>query len=224
MRKIAVCYPGDIPSVYTSPFNSMVNIEPPKDCEVKWFRGLGWCQARRRTHMCEQAIEWGADIIAQLDIDQVYEPDILKRLLARYDEGYKIIAAMVPVRGYLKDSKVKPFGRLAWRSTEGGKAFEPVKTSEGEVLEVDFPTSACVLFGADALLMLPKPWYYIKYSPETWKMIEGEDGDFFLRMGRIGIKSYVDTTIKVKHAYVFEIDETYSKRFPDWKEGGEDAN
>lgn len=223
MRKLAVCFPGDMPTVFTAAFHSMVNIETPPGFEVRWFRGVGWCQARRRTHACEQALSWGAELIAQLDVDQIYESDVLKRLVDRHDEGYRIIAAMVPGRAYVQASKVKPFQRLAWRSTDNGKAFEPIEPDEGEVVEADFPTSACVLFAASDLRRLPQPWYFFKYNPDDWSIIAGEDGTFFVRMKHhVGVKSYVDTTIVVKHAHVFEIDDTYPDRFSDWQNGGGD--
>jgi len=220
MRKLAVCFPGDMPSVFIKPFESMVNIEVPPGCTVKWFRGVGWCQARRRTHACERALEWGAELISQLDADQVYEPDVLSRLVSRFDEGYRIIAAMVPGRCYVKDSKNPPFTRLAWRSTEGGKAFEPVDPTEGDVLKADFPTSACVLFSAEDLRRLRQPWYFNKFDQKDMTLTQGEDGVFFMRMAKMGIESYVDTTIQVKHSHVFEIDETFPSRFADWQDGG----
>ena len=216
MRKLAVCYPGDTQSVFMSSFASIVNIEYP-DCEVKWFRGVGWCQARRRTDVCEKALEWGADLICQLDIDQVYEPDVLKRLLERIDGGCDIVAAMVPLRGYIRASKTEPFGGAAWKM-DGG-CFEQVKRNDGDLQEAEFPTSACVMFKAEILDKLEKPWYQNKFDPATYRMIHGEDGTFFYRLSLKGVKSYVDTTIKVKHCHVFQIDETYSERFADWADG-----
>lgn len=221
MRKLAVCYPGDMASVFMPAFASMVNIEAPPDCDVRWFRGTGWCQARRRTHACEQALEWDAEMIAQLDVDQVYERDVLCRLVERFDDGLRIVAAMVPLREFVPASKLKPFERAAWQSTEDGKAFEPIDPNDGEVQKADFPTSACVLFSAEDLRRLPRPWYYSKFDPKSWAMTDGEDGTFFLRMARgLGVQAYVDTTIRVKHAHVFEIDETFPERFADWSNGG----
>lgn len=220
MRNLAVCYPGDMPTVFTAAFASMVNIQAPPDTEVRWFQGVGWCQARRRTHACEQALDWGADLIAQLDIDQVYDADVLRRLLARHDEGCRIVAAMVPGRTYVKKSKVPPFGRLAWRSTKNGTDFEPIDPDEGDLVAADFPTSACVMFSARDLERLPRPWYLNEYDKDTWCLVAGEDATFFLRMAAIGVSSWVDTTIRVRHAHVFEIDDTYPERFADWADGG----
>lgn len=219
MRKLAVCYPGDTPMVYMLAFQSIVNIRNPEDCEVQWFRGVGWCQARRRAHAAEQAIEWGAELICCLDVDQVYEPDILERLVARHDEGYRMIAAMVPGRGYVSASNDKPFQRLGWTIRDG--QFVMIDPADGDVQEADFPTSAAILFRSDDLQKLNKPWYFFTYKPDTWKQVHGEDGTFALRMKReVGVQGYVDTTIRVGHVHQFEIDETFSERFADWATPG----
>lgn len=220
--RLAVCYAGDMPSVYMEAFSSIVNIQNPPDCEVRWFLGGGWCQARRRMDACEKALDWGAEAIVQLDVDQVYDPDILCRLLSRFREGYQVIAAMVPGRGWVDVEKMKPFQRLAWKLIDGGKDFEPVDPSEGDVIECEFPTSACLIMDADIFRKLPKPWYSIDYDPDTWEVKAGEDSLFFLNIKKyLGIKSYVDTTINVKHLNVFAIDDTYSERFPDWPKRSE---
>lgn len=219
LRKLAVCYPGDTAVVFIQAFESMIAIEAPDDCEVRWFRGVGWCQARRRNHAAEQALEWGADIIACLDIDQVYEPDILKRLLARHDGGCHMVAAMVPMRGYVQQAMSTPFQRLAWK-IEGGQ-FTPIDPADGDLQRCEFPTSAAILFNADDLKRLSKPWYFFTYKPEDWRQVRGEDASFALRMlSELGVEGWVDTTIKVKHLHAFGIDETFPDRFADWAEDG----
>lgn len=217
MRKLAVGFPGDTPSVFMAAFHSAVNIEAPPDCEVKWFRGMGWCQARRRAHLCEQALDWGADLICQLDADQVYEPDVLKRLLNRIDEGCQVVAAMVPGRVHVNASMAVPFQRLAWKVV--GEETIPVDPNDGDLQQAEFPTSACVMFRADVLKNIERPWYFNKFDAKDWSLKQGEDGVFFYHLKLCGIPSYVDTTIRVKHAHVFEIDESFPDRFADWSEG-----
>lgn len=205
--------------MFVAAFHSIVNLETPTGFEVRWFQGRGWCQARRRAHAAEQALEWGAELICCLDIDQVYEPDILVRLVGRHLQGHDVVAAMVPMRGYVKSSGMRPFQRLAWRIDNG--QFMPVDTDKGEVQKADFPTSAALLFRASDLKKMAKPWYFFTYEPDTWKQIYGEDGTFILRMQKeAGVTAWVDTTIKVGHCHVFKIDDTFSDRFTDWSEEG----
>jgi len=219
LRKLAVCYPGDTSFVFMQAFESIVAIESPDDCEVSWFRGVGWCQARRRTHAAEQAVEWGADIIVCLDLDQVYEPDILKRLLSRHDEGCQMVAAMVPMRGYVKSSRTAPFQRLAWKIEEG--EFTPIDVADGDLQRCEFPTSAAILFSAKDLKRLKQPWYFFSYKPDTWEQIHGEDSSFALRMlSELNVEAWVDTTIIVKHLHPFQIDGTFRDRFSDWSTPG----
>ena len=61
----------------------------------------------------------------------------------------------------------------------------------------------------------------IRYKPDTWEIVHGEDATFALRMQQaLGIEGWVDTTIRVRHAHVFAIDETFSERFADWATPG----
>ena len=77
MRKLAVCWPWSPAFSFTAFTESALNIQAPLDCEIKWFRGVGWCHSRRRIDAAEKAIEWGAELICCLDADQIYDPDIL---------------------------------------------------------------------------------------------------------------------------------------------------
>lgn len=219
MRKIAICYPGDSHSILMVAAESMFNIRTPLGCEVEWFRGLGWCQARRRIHAAERGIIGGADLIVTLDVDQVYEPDILERLVARVDEGYDWVAAMVPLRGYSASSGMGPFQRLAWKLVKN--AFVPVLPDDGDMQKCDYPTCAAMIFRASDLLKLPQPWYFYTYDPMRWEPIQAEDSTFAHRFKKYtGVQAWVDATIKVRHAHVFKVDETFQERFKDWAEPG----
>ena len=221
MRKLAVCYPGDMPTVFMRAFQSIVNIDTPADCEVRWFCGLGLNQGRRRVRAAEAAIEWGAELIAQLDVDQVYEPDILQRLVDRHDGGYTFVAAMVPGRGHMSGTD-KPFTRLGWKLK--GREFVSVDPSEGDIQKAEFPCSNATLCRADDMIRLSKPWWDFRYD-EDGNQTAGEDATFAFKMYQeLGVQGYVDTTIKVGHCHVFQIDDTFPDRFADWAENPGDLD
>lgn len=224
-RKIAIVYAWSPPFVFTAFTESALNIQAPRDCQIRWFRGVGWCHSRRRTDGCEQAIDWGADLICSLDADQAYEPDIVSRLLARHDEGCDVIAAMVPQRGYVAGCGMKPFSRLAWNLCydENGQqaGVEAIDPTAGDLQQVDLPTTAAMMFPTHLLDKLPRPWYFEKFDRKTWKRTEAEDSRFMIRLTReTGAKAWVDTTIKVQHANVFKIDDSFQARFSDWEQEG----
>ena len=220
--KLAVCYPGDMPTFYAPAVDSVLNIRAPEGCEVKWFRGLGWCQARRRTDAAEKALAWNADLIASLDMDQVYDPDVLERLVGRIDQGYACVSALVPSRG--KSLALdQPFQGTGWRLE--GEDVVQVTSADGEMVRAEFPTHACCIFKAAHISKLPQPWYAYKYDAKTWEETEGEDSRFFLRMNReLGVDTWIDTTIGGKPGHLFKIDETYPQRFSDWVPGAPGSN
>ena len=68
------------------------------------------------------------------------------------------------------------------------------------------------------MIRLSKPWWDFRYD-EDGNQTAGEDATFALKMCQeLGVQGYVDTTIKVDHCHVFQIDDTFSDRFADWAE------
>ena len=219
MAKMALGWPWSPPFVYTAFLDSILQLEHP--CETKWIRGGGWCNARRRISICEQAIEWGADYITMLDADQTYPPDILRKFLKHMEEGKDMVAAMVPQRGYTAGTGTKPFQRLAWK-TEDNLTLIPVRVEDGELQQIVLPTCAAICFHTRDLRRLAKPWFVDNYDPLTLKRKFAEDLNFVLNMAKVGVEGWVDTTIEVKHLHLFQIDETFSERFADWEQSGGD--
>lgn len=227
--KLAIGYPGDMSQVFLRAAESIWSMERPPGAEVRWVKGHGWCQARRRIDIVEKALAWGADRIVMIDLDQTYEPDFLLRLVARQDElGGELlppVAAMVPGRTFVPGGLIAPFQRLAWRSTDGGKGLAPIDPAAGNVQEATFPTCAAVIFDARVFERLGRPWFYVKFKPENWGIQQGEDTYLFLRLQReLNLTSYVDTTLRVGHLHPFVIDESFPARFADWEHGGGDPD
>jgi len=123
----------------------MLKLRHPAGYEVDYFQGRGWSPACRHNHACEQAVAWGADHIVIIGADQVYEPDMLERLVARREAGHEVVAALVPTRGYIDDMKMRPFQPMAWRikssavPIEWDRAqLEVIDPAAGELPRIDF--------------------------------------------------------------------------------------
>ncbi len=236
--KLAVGYPWSSPFVYTEFTDSTLNMEHPEGCEVKYFRGVGWCPARRHIDLCEQALKWGADLICIIGADQVHPPDMLERLVRRFHEGYELVAALVPVRGYVGWQDMKPFQSMAWRlktNSETGNMdtgcyhgmdvdadkIHVVTRADGDIVKANFIGSGVLLFHRDHLLSLKKPWFKETIIEESQKRIANMDCTFVWRLqNEGGAFLWVDTTIEVKHLQIFPIDDSYSERFSDWARPG----
>ena len=230
-------YPWASPFMWTACVDSMLNLRHPQDTDVRFFRGAGWCSASRHLRGCRAAVEWGADYIVILGSDQVYEPDLLERLMARIDEGYDCVAAMVPARCYVGWQEMRPFQPMAWRfkttaQLGGPRAYRGMMADADmvEVVEPDptqpmqrihFIGSGVLLFPVDVLLALREPWFYETFDPVTYDRIASMDTKFVWRLQTEGMADlWLDTSIEVKHIHPFEIDRTYQHRFGDWSERG----
>lgn len=218
--KLAVCWPWEPPFVYTAFVDSILALTTPQDCEVKWFRGAGWCNSRRRNAACEAGLTWNADYIVMLDADQVYPPDLLPAFLAHMTTGKDMVAAMVPQRGYTAGAGMKPFQRLAWR-TEDNQTLIPVDPNDGPLQKCVLPSCAAIIFRTRDLRRMKKPWFKDQYHPDTWKRTFAEDLNFVLNIGKqLNLTAWVDTTLDIKHLHLFQIDGTFSERFKDWAVAG----
>jgi hypothetical protein len=110
----------------------------------------------------------------------------------RYDEGCDVITAMVPARGYIGWQDMRPFQPMAWRLKrdangnrlvlpryrKDGEAFsittdmmEPIDPAAGDLQECDFIGSGVLMFPADVLRGLRKPWFFETVDPTNQQRI-----------------------------------------------------
>lgn len=168
VEKLAIGYPWVSQFLWTLFAENAMNLQRPANS--RWFRGKGWCPARRHIDICEQAIKWEASHILILGADQIHPEDMIPRLIKRVEEdGCEVISALVPSRGNVPWMDMKPFQPMAWRWKNGIKSkayrgyekdkdmIETIKVSDGDIQKIDFIGSGVLMFPVDDLLMIPKP-------------------------------------------------------------------
>jgi hypothetical protein len=197
--------------------------------------GKGWAPAKRHIDLCERALQWGADLVCFMGADQVYPEDTLTRLLAHRAEGYEVVAALVPARGYVGWQDMQPFQKMAWRFKAGNlDARRPYRSMalDADLMEVlqpntgmqyaNFIGSGVLLFHRDHLLALKRPWFYETIYWPTFGRQANQDTGFVWRLQtEARAQVWVDTDIDIRHLHIFEIDGTYPERFPDWARTGQ---
>lgn len=202
----------------------MLNMQAPPGWEIRWFRGKGWCQAKMHTHLCEQALDWGADRICILGSDQIHPEDMLPALSKHMDEGCGAVSCLIPFRGYLGSQPMAPFGKYAWRKVgDGTKEMPvPIDPSAGDLQKIDFIGSGVIMFSAEDLKKLKKPWFFDRIAnEEDGTRKTNFDVEFVWALqNELGVQMWLDTTIEIRHLHVFEIDESFQGRFADWAEPG----
>lgn len=244
ITRLAVGFPWSSPFIWTDFVDGNMNLERPDGVAVRFFRGSGWCPARRHIHICEQALDWGADAIGIIGSDQMHPEDMLVRLVDRFHQGYEVVSAMVPSRGFFGWQQMRPFQPMAWRfssksvsgSSGNGAMAKSTKIREyksmatdGDMLEVVVPRegvemercnfigSGVLMFHRDHLLALARPWFRESVDFKTMQRLASMDTTFVWRLQTEAHATvWIDTTIKVKHVHAFQIDDTYQDRFRDW--------
>jgi hypothetical protein len=242
--RLAVCWIWESPFSWSKFVDSALELERPERARdhvgrmqpihTRFMRGRGWCPARRHLDACEKAMAWDADLICIIGADQVYEPDMLCRLIERWNQGYEVVSALVPTRGYIPHIDMKPFQPVAYRipmNTAGSvklqqfddleQYVQKIDPTDGDMQQINFIGSGVLMFHRDHLYALKRPWFYETIHSETQMRLACMDTKFVWRLQtEAGAKVWVDTTIKVKHIHDMEIDETFQDRFMDWAEPG----
>lgn len=233
--KLAAVSPWSSPFTYqafTKNIAQMIAAFRRPGWEIDYFMGRGCDPAARHVDCCLQALDWGADLICFTGPDQVHPVDMYDRLVDRWEQtnGRGVITALVPFRGYRGDQDMEPFQPMGWRlECEGirecrGMAKDPdmfksVRREDGEFQQLDIIGSGVLMFAAEHLRALKKPWFYYKVDVETMQRVADMDTRFVWRLKtEAGAEIWVDTTIMVRHLHIFQIDDTFSDRFKDWKD------
>lgn len=231
--KLAVGYPWSSPFLFSRFTKHMLNMERPDGWDVEFFQGEGWCPSRRHAHICEQALASNADVICIVGTDQIHPRDMFPRLIRRMThDNCEVITALVPTRGYVAWQPMKPFQPMAWRwKTRDGVVplreyrgmdidpdmIEVIDPKAGDLQRVNFIGSGVLMFQRDHLLALDLPWFSEMVEHKTQQRVSNMDCRFVWRLQmEAHAKVWVDTTIKVRHLHVFEIDESFQDRFDDW--------
>ena len=232
--KLAVVIPWFSPFMWTKAIDGYWTWESPEGFTTKFFRGSGWCPAKRHMNGCEAACAWGADVILIFGADQIGPPTLLTTLTRHLLTGRELIGALVPGRGYSNAWGLKPFQPLAWRFKGYTlRLNEPLPTiayegweKSGHLCEVlqrntgvqvaHLMGSGCIMFPRDTLEMVHRPWFFETFDPML-NRTANMDTWFSWRLQQEGhAMLWCDTDLDIKHLHAFEIDATYPERFADW--------
>lgn len=223
--KIAVCVAWDSPFIWTAPSFNMMNWERPDGCQVRFFMGSGWCPAARHNDLVAKAQEWGADLILFNGGDHLCPKDIIPRMLARIDEGWDIVQAMIPSRGVCWDGV--PFHAISYKVVGPMQQVDPllhasrdsiqVLSYEDEPQETHISGTGDIMMKAEIFDGLQKPYFEENIKKDgLYGRYAMMDSQFVYRCTvEGGARMFCDTTIKLVHLDVFGIDETYQERFRD---------
>ena len=220
--------PWDSPFVWTAPMFNMLNWQHPNDSDVRFFMGVGWCPAARHNDGVAKALAWGADLILFNGGDHLCPFDILIRMVARIEEGWDMVHAMVPGRGVVA-LEYTPFKAISYQiigplpKSDTILHADPksikVISYEDEPQQTHIAGTGVVMMKAEIFDGLQKPYFeeFIKKDGRYSRYCVQDSNFIFRCTVEAGARMFCDTTIKIVHLDVFGIDDTYSERFKDKK-------
>lgn len=167
---------------YTWFSQCLAALDKPEGTKIEWRTGAN--RGFSRDSIVHTCITESADWVFFIDDDQVFQPDVLYRLLARQEP---VVSALIIQRG-------APFLPTAYASKEDGK-YSPLdlrSVSGSALVQVAGVGSGGLLVRREVFEVLDPPWFL--YTENF-----GEDLYFSGKCEEAGIQLLVDTGCRIGH-------------------------
>ena len=218
--KLAIMIPWGLDMIWRKTWETYEALEkPPKH---KLIFGTGRTPARRHEVGCELAFEWGASHILILGGDQTYpEKDMIRKLfnwmevkdINDWMQRKQVVNCLVPIRGHKPGQGTRPFQPIGM-TLDGDTGEEIAITRDmGPIIKAAIIGTGVMLFEADILEDMKKPWFNDGHMPNSNSVKLMQDVAFVKRLNEMGCTVWCDTQIIVKHLVVLEADDSFMWRF-----------
>jgi hypothetical protein len=222
--KLGIMIPWGIDMIWRRTWETYENLEFPgvKNKDHKLFFGTGRTPARRHEVGCEAALEWGASHILILGGDQVYpEADMVRRMVKwmevrsmdEWTRRKRVVNCLVPIRGHRPMQGTRPFQPIGMRLDSTTNELVPITREDPPIVKTEVIGTGVMLFEADILNGMEKPWFNDHHLPGTNSVGKMQDVAFVEKLNNSGNQVWCDTQIIVKHLGVLEIDDSFMWRF-----------
>lgn len=187
--KLAIGIPLNFPWVPSSFFHSFIQMDRP-DFTYIYEDSSGPIHALRN-NIVEKAIQSGATKLLMCDVDQVYHPDTVTKLLSHN----------LPIVGALVHRRYPPFDSLMMRKIKVDESTDRYDSidewEDGELIEVDATGAGCIMYDMAVFRKMPNPWFKSRYNPDGSPI--GEDFGFCEDLKMAGYRIFVDTSVPAGH-------------------------
>ena len=190
--RVMICVPmlSTVPAEF---FESMMNLQKPKDTLVAWE--VNSLVYTARASLAQSAFKSRADYILWLDSDMVFNHNILLKLLQDI-QGKQFVCGLyfkrvLPVYPMIAKS-------VHWDLTDKGveHKVEIYKDYPDKMFEIEACGFGCVLMQTKLIYDMAQHYGTNPFEPLPGL---GEDYSFCWRLKNMGIKMYCDPTIKLGH-------------------------
>jgi len=218
--RLAIVIPWGLDMIWRRTWETYDELEKPPNCKLIF--GTGRTPDRRHEIGCEEALKWNATHILILGGDQVYpEPDMIKKMFAWMQSGNleqwmrrkQVVNCLIPIRGHRPGQGTRPFQPIGMMLHPDNGEQVPITRDSGAIVKAEIIGTGAMMFEADILDEMKKPWFGDQFIPGTNEVKIMQDVAFVNRLNKMGCQVWCDTQIIVKHLGVLEIDDSYQWRF-----------
>jgi hypothetical protein len=186
---LAIGIPLSFPWVPSSFFHSFIQMQKP--CFTYVYSDSTGPIHEHRNNIVDKALSVGSTHLLMCDVDQVYHPETITRLLSR----------QLPIVGALVHRRYPPFDSLMLQKVEIDErrnGYVPIdEWKEGELVEVDATGGGCLMFEMSVFRKMPRPWFKEQRNPDG--SVLGEDIGFCQELKAAGYRIFVDTSVPAGH-------------------------
>lgn len=218
--RLAVVIPWGLDMIWRRTWETYDELEKPPTCKLIF--GTGRTPDRRHEIGCEEALKWNASHILILGGDQVYcDPVMIRKMfswmqssnLIEWMHRKQVVNCLIPIRGHRPGQGTRPFQTIGMMlDPDNGEQIHITRES-GPIVKAEIIGTGAMLFEADILDEMPKPWFGDEFIPGTNEVRVMQDVSFVKKLNKMGCQVWVDTQIIVKHLGVLEIDDSFAARF-----------
>lgn len=188
--RLGIGIPLSFPWVPSSFFHSFVMMDRP---EFIFLHAENGPISGLRNNLVQKALAEGCTHLIMMDVDQVYHPKTITRLLSH----------RLPVVGALVHRRYPPFDSLMLKMVEIDEHFNGYESinewEDGSLVEVDATGGGCVMFDMEVFKKLPYPWFRDDKQPNPDLPPIGEDISLCQDLKAAGYKIFVDTSVPAGH-------------------------
>lgn len=173
---------------------------------VEYHFGMNSLVYDARNQMAEKAVRLGFDRVLWIDSDMVFQPDLMTRLMKHLDDGMPFCCGLFTTR----KPPIIPciYKRIDERGPHGPIAESMEDYPKDSVFEVAGSGFGAVMMETSVIRAVMNSFGW-PFSPILGF---GEDLSFCYRAGKLGIKMYCDSSIKIGHVGYTIFDESAIKR------------
>jgi hypothetical protein len=185
---LAIMIPLSFPWVPSSFFHSFIRMERP---DFEYIYADNGPIHELRNNLVEQALALGCTHGIMMDVDQVYHPQTITKLMTH----------KLPIVGAVVHRRYPPFDSLMLKQVEideNTNGYESIDDWEdGALVEVDATGAGCLMFDMQVFRKMPYPWF--KAVKQANGLPIGEDIGFCQELKAAGYQIFVDTSVPAGH-------------------------